>query len=74
MFIDIVIVLTRVETTVLFFNKEEGGCCGEFEGWILPVLRFSSRKSLVAFCFLGKREYTLPILGLKVSSRFILWS
>ena len=25
-FVDIVIVLTRAETTILLFNKEEGGC------------------------------------------------
>ena len=28
-FVDIVIVLTRAETTILLFNKEEGGCLWE---------------------------------------------
>ena len=37
-----------------------------------PVLRFLSRKSSIAFRSSGEREYTLPILGLKALSRFIL--
>ena len=51
--------------------KKKGNACGELEGQILPVLRFSSRKSFVAFLSSGEREYTLLILGLKVSLRFI---
>ena len=70
-FIDIAVVLTGTDITIL--TKKKGNACGEFEGWILPVLRFLSRKSLIAFCSLGEREYALPILGLKASLRFILW-
>ena len=51
--------------------KKTGDACGELEGQILPVLRFSSRKSSVALHSLGEREYTLLILGLKVLSRLI---
>ena len=51
--------------------KKKGNACGELEGQILPVLRFSSRKSFVAFLSSGEREYTLPILGLKALSRLI---
>ena len=72
MFVDVAIVLTRLEATVFLFDKEERDACGELEGRILPVFRFSSRKFSVAFRSSGEREYTLPILGLKDSSRLIL--
>ena len=62
-FINIVVVLTGVEATVLLLTKKKGDACGELEGQILPALRFSSRKSSVTFCSLGEREYTLLILG-----------
>ena len=71
MFIDIAIVLTGSEAAIFLFNEEERRRCGELEGRILPVFRFSSRKSSVAFRSSGEREYTLPILGLKNSSRLI---
>ena len=51
--------------------KKKGDACGELEEQILPVLRFSSRKSSIAFRSLGERKYTLLILGLKVLSRLI---
>ena len=51
--------------------KKKGDACGEFEEQIFPVFRFLSRKSLVAFCSSRKREYILPILGLKDLLRFI---
>ena len=74
MLIDVLVVLTGVKATILFLTKKKGDACGELEGRILPVFRFSSRKTFVAFRSSGEREYTLPILGLKVSSRFISWS
>ena len=51
--------------------KKKEDACGELEGWILPVFRFPSRKSSVAFHSSGEREFTLLILGLKVLSRLI---
>ena len=73
-FVDVAIVLTRSEATVLFFDKKKRRCLGELEGQILLVFRFSLRKSSVTFRSSGEREYTLPILGLKDSSRLISWS
>ena len=72
MLINIVIILTGTETSISFFlTIKKKDACGEFEGWILPVFKFLLRKSSVAFCFSGEREYTLPIWGLKDSSRVI---
>ena len=51
--------------------KKKGDACGELEERILPVLRFLSRKSSIAFHSSGEREYTLLILDLKVLSRLI---
>ena len=45
--------------------KKKGDACRKFKGQILPVFRFSSRKSSVAFHSLGEREYILPIFGFK---------
>ena len=70
-FIDIAIVLTGLEATVLLFDKEKSGCLWGVRGVNFASFRFLSRKSSVAFRSLGKREYTLLILGLKDLSRLI---
>ena len=53
MFIQVAVILARVEAAVLLFHEEEWGGLGEFEGRIFPQSRFSWRKSSVAFRSLG---------------------
>ena len=72
MFIDIVVVLAGPESSIFFFlMKKKGDACSELDGQIFLEARFSSRKSSVAFRSPGKRGYTFPIFGVKVSSRLI---
>ena len=55
-------------------TRKNDEACGEFEGWILPSHKFSSKKSSVAFCSLGVSGNTFPTFGTKDLSSFILWS
>ena len=69
-FVDVLIVLTGAESTVFFLTKK-GDACGELDRRIFLEMRFSSRKSSVAFHSSGERGYTFPIFGVKVLSRLI---
>ena len=53
-FIEVLVILAGAEVSV-FLTKKKGEAWGELEGWILPDLRFSSRKSSVAFRSSGER-------------------
>ena len=55
MAVDVSVILTRSDGVMIILlsdeEKEQG--LGALEGLIFPDLRFSSRKSSVAFCSLG---------------------
>jgi len=50
--------------------KNMGAAIEDFEGWICPVQRFSSRKASNSACSNGDRGYTFDNLGsaLEISS------
>ena len=54
--------------------KKKGEACGDLDGWIRPVFRFSSMNAWQAANSLGFSGYSLATLGVKDSLRLMVWS
>ena len=55
-------------------TQKKGEACGEVDGLIYPLRRFSSMKSSVSFVRMGSMGKFLQSDGTNESSKFISWS
>ena len=74
MLIEIAVILDRMKFAIFFFDEEKGEACGDFNGLIRPVRRFSSTKILQASSSAGFSRYSLATLSVNDSLRSMAWS
>src|SRR6266481_9581055 len=55
-------------------TKKTEDAIRDFEGWIRPLARFSSRNLLSSFCSTGDIRYTFVLKGCAPGTRSIAWS
>src|SRR6266481_9074738 len=55
-------------------TKKTGDAIRDFEGWIQPLARFSSRNLSSSFCSTGDIRYTFILKGCAPGTRSIAWS
>src|SRR6266481_968322 len=55
-------------------TEKTGDAIGDFEGWIRPLARFSSRNLSSSFCLTSDIGYTFILKGCAPGTRLIAWS